>query len=306
MQILDRFIAQLDTSVFDDPLRDNSAFFIGLAAAAAIILSSKIHEIRPLSVSNFPHFDRNQLLEFEARLLLMIGFQITPQTTPSACARHMLRLWPEVMADGGRSCSTPSAGKSLEDCILAHADLLIGQFWKDLDSLRYAPSTIALSALLLTFSKYKMDCGEWLRRLPDECFPPKGHDSGQGFRYLDHAVLSPDECSFVDIDSCLSAMQEVQSPRPPSAPTVAPTADAEADSEAAAASARAGDNGTSTSSSGSSASSSSSSSALSRAAEAQAQAQAQAQALAQAEIQRVTDKQRGTPTTPAELAAEML
>ena len=304
MQILDRFIAQLDTSVFDDPLRDNSAFFIGLAAAASIILASKIHEIRPLSVSNFPHFDRDQLLQFEARLLLMIGFQITPQTTPSACARHMLRLWPEVMVDGARSCSTPYVGKSLEDSILAHADMLIGQFWKDLDSLRYAPSTIALSALLLTFSKYKMDCGEWLRRLPDECFPPKcvGHGIGQGqghgLVYLEHAVLSMDELSFVDIDSCLSAMQQVQSPRPGSANTTSSSADADADQETAAATHAHGANASASSSSG--AASSSSSSAVSRAAEAM-----EAAALAE-EVQRAADKQRGTPTTPAELAAEML
>ena len=198
IQILDRFIAQLDASVLDDPLKDNSAFFIGLAAAAAIILSSKIHEIRPLCVSNFPHFEKDQLLEFERRLLLMIGFQITPQTTPSACTRLMLRLWPEVP----HGCATPT--RASNENILITTDLLIGQFWKDMESLHYAPSTIALSALLLTFSKYKMDCSAWLQRLPDECFPPK---AGSG---TEHAVFANDELSFLNIDLCLSAMQKVQ------------------------------------------------------------------------------------------------
>ena len=42
VQILDAFLAQLDATVISDPLKDNSAFFIGLAAAAAIILASKV------------------------------------------------------------------------------------------------------------------------------------------------------------------------------------------------------------------------------------------------------------------------
>jgi len=42
VQILDAFIAQLDGAAIRDPLKDNSAFFIGLAAASAIILASKV------------------------------------------------------------------------------------------------------------------------------------------------------------------------------------------------------------------------------------------------------------------------
>jgi hypothetical protein len=121
---------------------------IGLAASAAVIVASKAHERKPLSPSNFPHFAASTLVAFEQQLLLRIGFVVTPQATPTSFARHMLALWPE----------SARAHRGVSDRrILAHADLLIGQFWKDLDSLRYAPSTVALSALLLTFSKYRMD-----------------------------------------------------------------------------------------------------------------------------------------------------
>ena len=146
-------------------------------------------------MTNFPHFEREQLLEFERRLLLMIGFRITPQATPSACVRSMLGMW------GGRV----GAARTSDEVILAAADALVAAFWKDLASLRFAPSTIALSALLLTFSRFRMDCSDWLQTLPDECFPPPGPG--------DHAFLARDELAFLNVDQCLSAMQRVQQTR---------------------------------------------------------------------------------------------
>ena len=46
------------------------------------------------SQSNFPHFKKEQLIDFERRFLLKISFQIVPQTTPSAFVRYLLDLWP--------------------------------------------------------------------------------------------------------------------------------------------------------------------------------------------------------------------
>ena len=195
IQILDRFIAQLDIAIFENPLKDNGALCIGLAAAASVILSSKIHEIRPLCASNFPHFEVSRLVEIERRLLLMIGFQIVPQATPSACARNLLQLWPDLDRWSSLVPNRPS-----HDQILASAEHLIGYFFKDQESLKYAPSTIALSALLLTFSKMNMDCSVWLRHVPDVCFPSK---SGI------HPVFTLADWSFLDVDGCLVAMQAI-------------------------------------------------------------------------------------------------
>ena len=196
VQILDAFLSELHVSVLADPLKNNGVAIIGLAAAAAIILASKVHaharalskhrlfstttracapqmhEQRPLCVDNFPHFEREQLLEFERRILVMIGFQIYPHATPSACVRHMLQLWsgPDADPDNHGSPSTATA----DDAISALADYFIGHFLAvGSESLKYAPSTVAMAALLLSFSKLKMDCAAWLQRLPDECFPPK-------------------------------------------------------------------------------------------------------------------------------------
>ena len=87
--------------------------------------------------------------------------------------------------------------------IMQLADALIAQFWKESsDSLRFAPSTIAISALLLAFSKCKMNCSAWLQRLPDEILPSKNPSSSP----TSHPIFVHHEISFFDIDACLLAM----------------------------------------------------------------------------------------------------
>ena len=48
IHILDNFITQLDLQSNCDPLGAADASVISLAAASAVILATKIHEIRPL------------------------------------------------------------------------------------------------------------------------------------------------------------------------------------------------------------------------------------------------------------------
>ena len=48
IQILDTFITQLDFQSNSNPLGAADASVISLAAASAVILATKIHEIRPL------------------------------------------------------------------------------------------------------------------------------------------------------------------------------------------------------------------------------------------------------------------
>ena len=168
IQILDNFLAQLDFQTRCEPLSHTDTSIISLAAASAVILSTKLHEIRPLCTvsadfdptsrlssstthlhdltkfhrnalimiiasiwrnfsndvslfpttqSNFPHFKKEKLVDFERRLLLKIGFHIIPQATPSAFVRHMLELWP------------PNAEAISHHDVLSMADILIGLFW---------------------------------------------------------------------------------------------------------------------------------------------------------------------------------
>lgn len=73
-----------------------------------------------------------------------------------------------------------------------------------MESLQYAPSTIAIASLLLSFSKLHIDCSEWLCSLPDICLPPKD-------RSLPHPVIDTALLSFLDADRCLLFFQQVYS-----------------------------------------------------------------------------------------------
>ena len=140
--------------------------------------------------TSFP-YDEIQLVQFERHLLHLLCFDIVPQIAPAMLVRQMFSLWMEPLPVGITSSNE----------IIQLADTLIGQFWKDSsDSLRFAPSTIAISALLLAFSKCKMNCSAWLRRLPDEMLPSKPSTS------TPHTLFATHEMSFLDIDGCLLAM----------------------------------------------------------------------------------------------------
>jgi hypothetical protein len=69
----------------------------------------------------------------------------------------------------------------------------------DSSSLLFAPSTIAISALILSFSILHMDCSEWLSSLPNFClhFDDKTSSSN-----------APDH-RFYDIDCCLRSFKNI-------------------------------------------------------------------------------------------------
>jgi hypothetical protein len=135
------------------------------------------------------------LVQFERHLLHLLCFDIVPQIAPAMLVRQMISLWVDPLPLGMTSSNE----------IITLADTLIGQFWKDSsDSLRFAPSTIAISALLLACSKCKMNCSAWLQRLPDGMLPPKPSSSSP------HTVFASDEMSFLDIDACLLAMTNLE------------------------------------------------------------------------------------------------
>lgn len=67
IQILDTFITQLDFQSNSNPLGAADASVISLAAASAVILATKIHEIRPLCTVRYtlvlPLFPQRQPLQ---------------------------------------------------------------------------------------------------------------------------------------------------------------------------------------------------------------------------------------------------
>ena len=59
----------------------------------------------------------------------------------------------------------------------------------------YAPSTIAISSVLIVLSDRRIDCGEWLRLIPDSVLPVAAN------ALLEH------HASALDVDGCMDDMR---------------------------------------------------------------------------------------------------
>ncbi len=157
--------------------------YICFAAVSSVLISSKLHEgSHLLTMGNFPLFPTADLVEFERMLLGKIGYAITPLSTPSSFVRHLLGLCPEYEA------------KHVE--LIAQVDVYISEFSENLEYILFAPSTVAISALLIAFSAMKMECGLFIRRIPAVMLPStKNVQAGD----------------LLEIDKCLSSFQRTSS-----------------------------------------------------------------------------------------------
>lgn len=183
VQIFDRYFGrhlQEDPSAFD-----NSATFSSVAAVA-VLLSSKFHESRPLSMSSFGSFTTEALSMAENKVLVALDYDIVPLATPTSFIHHMLLLWPNLEADAIFLSNVTDV-----------ASRMVGDFWESAASCRYAPSTIALAALLLAFASMHVDCSHWLMdRVPSACLP--GDDNN---------IFPKSDFCLLDIEGCLSELQ---------------------------------------------------------------------------------------------------
>ena len=183
IQIFDRFLS-LSSAENNEVLKDIT--YICFAAVSSILLSSKLHEGKSLlTMANFPYFRMNDLVEFESMLLNKIGYQITPLSTPSSFVRHLLGLCPEYV------------DYHIE--LIEQADKYISEFIEEPDYVVFAPSTIAISSLLISFSILKLNCSLWLSRIPNICFLQK------------NTIISMNKNDLFDIDLCLSCFQRIHS-----------------------------------------------------------------------------------------------
>jgi hypothetical protein len=195
VQIFDRYFGrhlQLDPGAFSDPE------VFSTVAAVAVLLSSKFHESIPLSMSSFATFTPDTLSAVESKVLVTLEYNIAPLATPASFIHHMLLLWPQIE-------TVPSsflASVSVVSC------RLVGEFWESPSSCRYAPSTIALAALLLAFSSQRVDCSHWLLDcVPDACLPKEGN-----------TIFPCTDSHLLDIDGCLLDLQRVCCSPTPVAP----------------------------------------------------------------------------------------
>lgn len=93
IQILDKFLS-ISLAEKEDILLDTT--YLSFAAAAAVLLSSKIHEGKSLlTVASFPHFNPEDLVAFERLMLAKIEYRVAPLCTACAFLHQFLALWPE-------------------------------------------------------------------------------------------------------------------------------------------------------------------------------------------------------------------
>ena len=171
IQIFDRYMISF---FLEENASSENSNFLSLTAAAAALIGTKIHDSkRALSVESFPYFKVHDLVNCERLILEKINYDIDPLQSPASFMKIMLDIWP--------------------GCVHRHNEIfreacdLVDAFWMTFESVQYSPMTIAVSALLLTFSKLKIDSSDWLRFLPSRCLTPI---DGTGYRAIDRCLVS--------------------------------------------------------------------------------------------------------------------
>jgi hypothetical protein len=125
----------------------------------------------------------NELISYQNYFLQKINFEIYVNATPTACIQIFLGLW---------NCDNEDLKKRLADT----ADIFIADFYCARRSMLFAPSTIAICALIISFSTLRMDCTPWLDCVPDVCLRKGGSNDCKN--------------SLLDIDKCLDIFQRIE------------------------------------------------------------------------------------------------
>lgn len=186
IQIFDKVLL---ISFMEDENKLDDNYFMYHIAAASIIISCKLHDIRTdISPSMFvAQFSTDELVNYEREILATTRCSISPLCTPSSFARHILHLHP-VGYD--------------TDSLLRSVDTLISEFWEEPDSILFAPSTIAISALLISFSMLQIYCTTWLDSIPDFCLPNAINPVFQ---------VGTLKVNYLDLDKCITTFEQIPS-----------------------------------------------------------------------------------------------
>lgn len=192
VQVFDKF---LSLSLLENSISLADTQFVSLAAAASVVLSSKMHDSLPLRMSEFAKFNLNELVAFEQRILFRLDYDIVPLGTPISFVRHLLEIG--YVND-----------VKLEQALCSESSILIGMYWESNDSLLYSPAVIAFASLVIAFSKFALDCSEWLDSLPDICFHGISSTISNNVLLSDGTETSFDRV-LTTVDRCINSMKSV-------------------------------------------------------------------------------------------------
>jgi len=102
-------------------------------------------------------FSTEDILFNEKEILSSICPKISPLATPSYFLYYAITLCSDLIRD--------------EEQLITMATIVIGEFWETPASLLYAPSTIAISAIIVCLSMLEINCDSFLQKVPEFFFP---------------------------------------------------------------------------------------------------------------------------------------
>jgi hypothetical protein len=106
-------------------------------------------------------------------------------TSPVFFAQHVVSLCPDTVN---------------QVQLLQMVQKIIGEFWEDGNSLLFAPSTIAISATVVSLSLLKVHCDKFVDSLPEFLLP---NSSFPFFLEVDG------KSQYLDMNSCMKAMERL-------------------------------------------------------------------------------------------------
>ena len=177
IQILDKF---LSICVFRNPNMLEDSNFVALAAATSVILSSKMHDSPPLKIGIFSQFTKQELVNFENCILITLNYFIVPLSSPVSFIRYLLHI-SDISYINNNDITMKLYNESnqivayfwegnLYICYNSICHVILIYIYIGPDSLLFSPAIIALSALVIAFSKLRINCRIWLESISDACF----------------------------------------------------------------------------------------------------------------------------------------
>lgn len=185
IHIFDKFMS---TSVLENEALASNDEYLHISAVVSVILSLKMHFMNTRRVmSHYTDFTVEQLEEFERRVLVTLSFKINPTIVPSNFVSHLLELLPANLMPRKAELQQIS-------------NQLLELFWEDPDSILFAPSTVAVSAILRSFFILRLDFMPWFLKIPDFCLMKPENPCYDIITNFD--ADDADACCLFDIDRC--------------------------------------------------------------------------------------------------------
>eukprot|EP01036_Dinobryon_divergens_P032561 gene32561-42177_t len=181
-------------SFAEDERKIEDVSFLFHLAAASIIIACKLSDGNShISEASFAGQLNVQVLRnFEREILATSRCGISNQCTPINFVRCLMNVNPVGLGEN-------------VDKIMDTVDTLLSEFWEEPESLLFSPCTIAISAMLISFSMLRIYCSSWLESVPDFCFPAPGEGGRNTNAHHPSSSVSPTSVSeLCDVIQCSS------------------------------------------------------------------------------------------------------